>query len=448
MDKFLESRWFLRGFALLMATIMFATVNNPEDQATNTSPSAQTDKQTIENVPVDTIYNQDSLVVTGVPSTVDVTIEGPSQVVTRTNAIRDFRVYIDLSEEEIGTQEAAIEHEGFSTQLEVTLSEPVANVTIDERVSEEFAVEADYNEDIIPEGYSLDELTVSPRTVMVTGAKGIIDSIQFVRATVNVDGTVEDEETVQSPVQVLNAELDKLPVTVEPSNVDLSISVIQPSKEVTLVPTSTGTLPEGAEVQGLSLERDTVIIFGQADTIAEIDEIEVPIDLSEVEESGTAIEVPIPKPDGVNELSETTVPAVVTFEENAESVDGAAPEEPAQSEDSAETSDEEAGEEPAADESNTENEEELTLSALPVEIRGASDDLDASFQNPSDGELNLRITGDAEELEGITEDNVSLYVDAADLEEGEHQLTVEIDGPENVTYSLSQASVTIQLTQA
>ncbi|TDL30784.1 hypothetical protein E2R51_15750 [Jeotgalibacillus sp. S-D1] len=446
MDKFLESRWFLRGFALLMATIMFATVNNPEDQATNTTPNAQTDSHTIENVPVDTIFDQESLVVTGVPSTVDVTIEGPSQVVTRTNAIRDFRVFIDLSEEEIGTQEAAIEHEGFSTQLKVTLSEPVANVTIDERVSEEFTVETDYNEAIIPEGYTLDELSVSPKTVLVTGAKGIIDSIQFVRATINVDGTVEDEETVQSPVQVLNAELDKLPVTVEPSNVDVSISVIQPSKEVPLVPTPTGTLPDGAEVQGLSLERDTVIIFGQADKIAEIDEIEVPIDLSEVEESGSAIEVQIPKPDGVNELSDTTVPAVVTFEENAEAVDGAAPDEPDQSQDSAE--DPEAGDEAAEEESNTENEEELTLSALPVEIRGAGDDLDASFQSPSDGELNLRITGSAEDLEGLTEDDVSLYVDASDLEEGEHQVAVEIEGPENVTYSLSQANVTIQLSQA
>ncbi|TFD99410.1 CdaR family protein [Jeotgalibacillus salarius] len=451
MDKFLESRWFLRGFALLVAVLMFITVNT-EEEGTNTSANSQNDVEVIESVPVDTIYNEEDLVVTGVPSTVDVTIQGPTQFVTRTNAVRDFRVFLNLADQELGTHEVELQSEGFSSQLTVTISPAVATVTIDERVTEEFAVDAEFNQSIIPEGFELEGIEADPQTVQVTGARNVIESIRYVRATVDIEGQVEDEQTIESTVQVLNASLDKLPVTVEPQTVDLNVSVTQPSKEVTLVPAPTGTPEEGLELESITLAEETVTIYGPADTIDNISEIEVPFDLSGVTSDGSRIDVPIPVPDGVTSLSSETVAGVVSFTESAESAEETDEEEAGAAADPV-TEDEEqpAEEDTASDNENNENNdstEELTLSALPVEMRNTGDELQATYLNPASGELNLRVTGEPEALEELSEDNVALYIDADGLEEGEHEMEVQIEGPSNVTYILSQASITFSLASA
>lgn len=450
MDKFLESRWFLRGFALLVAVLMFITVNT-EEEGTNTSASSQNDVEVIESVPVDTIYNEEELVVTGVPNTVDVTIEGPTQFVTRTNAVRDFRVFINLADLELGTHEVELQSEGFSSQLTVTISPAVATVTIDERVTEEFAVDAEFNQSIIPDGYELQGIESDPETVQVTGARNVIESIRYVRASVDIEGQVEDEQTIESTVQVLNANLDKLPVTVEPQTVDLSVSVTQPSKEVTLVPATSGTPADGFELESIELASETVTIYGPTDTIDNISEIEVPFDLSGVSSDGSRMEVPIPLPEGVTSLSSETVAGVISLTESAGD-EGAAAEEP-ETEETAETpappeeEEEENTEDTASDEDNNST-EELTLSALPVEMRNIGDELQATYLSPASGELNLRVTGEPETLEELSEDDVSLFVDAEGLEEGEHEMEVQIEGPSNVTYILSQSSITFSLVAA
>ncbi|AJD89521.1 hypothetical protein JMA_02040 [Jeotgalibacillus malaysiensis] len=448
MDKFLESRWFLRGFALLVAVLMFITVNT-EEEGTNTSASSQNDVEVIESVPVDTIYNEEELVVTGVPNTVDVTIQGPTQFVTRTNAVRDFRVFINLADLELGTHEVELQPEGFSSQLTVTISPAVATVTIDERVTEEFAVDAEFNQSIIPEGFELEGIESDPATVQVTGARNVIESIRYVRASVDIEGQVEDEQTIESTVQVLNANLDKLPVTVEPQTVDLSVSVTQPSKEVALVPAASGTPAEGFELESIELASDTVTIYGPTDTIDNISEIEVPFDLSGVSNDGSRMEVPIPVPEGVTSLSSETVAGVISLTES-DSDEGAAAD---TSEETAETPAPEEEEEPAeendtASDNNNESTEELTLSALPVEMRNIGDELQATFLSPASGELNLRVTGEPETLEELSEDDVSLFVDAEGLEEGEHEMEVQIEGPSNVTYILSQSSISFSLATA
>ncbi|KIL53582.1 hypothetical protein KP77_01820 [Jeotgalibacillus alimentarius] len=445
MDKFLESRWFLRGFALLIALLMFYTVNT-EEEGTNTSVNSQSDVEVIESVPVDTMYNDEEFVVTGVPSTVDVTIQGPAQYVTRAEAVRDFRVFLNLADLELGTHEVPLQPEGFSSELTVTISPSVATVTIDERVTEEFAVDAEFNQSIIPDGYELAGITADPETVMVTGARSVIESIRYVRASVDTDEPVEDEQTIESTVQVLNGSLDKLPVTVEPQTVDLTVSVTQPSKEVALVATPSGTPAEGLQFESIELAEDTVTIYGPGDTIDNINEIEVPFDLSGVSSDGSRVEVPIPVPEGVTSLSSEMVSGVISLTEAS----GEVPAEDAEA--SAETPEDTGEEEPAEDtasnEDNIDSTEELTLSALPVEMRNIGDELQATFISPASGELNLRVTGEPEALEELSEDDVSLFVDAEGLEEGEHEMEVQIDGPSNVTYILSQTSVTFSLAAA
>ncbi len=59
----------------------------------------------IEDVPVQLFYDEENYVVTSSPQTVTVLIEGPSSIVRTTENLRNFNVYLDLYDADIGTQE-------------------------------------------------------------------------------------------------------------------------------------------------------------------------------------------------------------------------------------------------------------------------------------------------------------------------------------------------------
>ena len=57
-------------------------------------------------------------------------------------------------------------------------------LNIEERITQEFRVDPEMNNRLIDEGYVLKDMTAEPTTVFVTGAKSIIESISYVKATV------------------------------------------------------------------------------------------------------------------------------------------------------------------------------------------------------------------------------------------------------------------------
>ena len=73
----LESKWGLRFFALILAIFFYLSVNNVFGNIFNNDNLAQNSSKTIEDVPVEILYNTKNLHVTKSPDTVDVTISGP-----------------------------------------------------------------------------------------------------------------------------------------------------------------------------------------------------------------------------------------------------------------------------------------------------------------------------------------------------------------------------------
>ena len=87
MDKMMDSPWVLRIIALFLAFCFFSvrTELSPLNKATS---NEQTD--VIRDVPVDVYYDNENLIVTGLPETVDVTIEGPMALVLKAKGAKDF----------------------------------------------------------------------------------------------------------------------------------------------------------------------------------------------------------------------------------------------------------------------------------------------------------------------------------------------------------------------
>src|SRR5690606_12222755 len=167
MDKFMENPWFVRIISMLLAVLLFATANDYfGGKNTRTTPNdmenANTD--TITNVPVEVYYDSENLVVTGIPKTVDVKIEGQRRFVEATKRQRNFTVYVDLSDVQIGQHRVQILYKDISDKLKVNIEPAYADISVQEKVTKEFGVEAEFNRSILAEGFEAERPDVDPKT--------------------------------------------------------------------------------------------------------------------------------------------------------------------------------------------------------------------------------------------------------------------------------------------
>lgn len=423
MDKMMDNPWFLRITALLLALLMFFTVKAEEEN--NNSAASNTMTEVIEDVPLEVYYDDTSLMVSGVPATVDVHITGPNSMVQTTQQIKDFTVFVDLRNLALGEHRIRVQTENISEQLGVRIDPTFLNVMIEERVTQEFKIDAELNERLIAEGYVLKSISADPDTVTVSGPKSVIDSISFVKATVTESPGLNASLVAEARVRVLANDLTKLDnVTIEPEVVEVEAIIEEYSKEVPISLLQTGTAPEGITVDEVETDIDTVKIFGPPTVVDAIEEYEVEVNISGVTLTDTAIEVELAAPEGTSSVdparivvdADISVDETVMIPENVNAL-----------------VDDVAG---ASDMRIFDN--------LALQIRGMKAGSEADFLNPVDGMVALIAYGTEEVLESLSLEDFVVYVDAAE-KLGQHELAVAVEGPEDAEWLVSPVSATVNI---
>ena len=84
------------------------------------------------------------------------------------------------------------------------------------------------------------------------------------------------------------------------------------------------------------------------------------------------------------------------------------------------------------------------MRSIDVDVSGLAEGLSAKL---SDKQITVQLTGAYSFIEGLVRDNVRLYVDVTDLQEGSYLLPVQIhiDNATNFTCALSCAEVTVTI---
>ncbi|HSJ36848.1 MAG TPA: CdaR family protein [Planococcus sp. (in: firmicutes)] len=306
MDKMMDNPWFLRITALLLALLMFFTVK--AEDVNNNSAATNTMTEVIEDVPLEVYYDDTSLMVSGVPATVDVHITGPNSMVQTTQQIMDFTVFVDLRNLALGEHRIRVQTENISEQLGVRIDPTFLNVMIEERVTQEFKIDAELNERLLAENYVLKSITADPDTVTVSGPKSVIDSISFVKATVTEEPGLDASVTREARVRVLANDLTKLDnVTIEPEVVEVEAVIEEYSKEVPISLVQTGTAPEGITVDEIETDVDVVKIYGPRNVVDAIAEYEVEVNISGVSLTDTAIELDLAAPEGTSSVDPVSI---------------------------------------------------------------------------------------------------------------------------------------------
>lgn len=297
MDKIFDSPWALRITSLIFAVALFFYVQSLLNDGKESNSSIQTD--ILIDVPLEVYYDETNLIVSGLPDTVDIKIEGPKTSVMETKLFKDYKAFVDLNSLLIGEHSVTIQTENFSEKLTVTVDPKMVNITIEERITQEFRVEPEINNRQIADNYVLDSIEVTPQRVMITGAKSVLDSISYVKASVKAEESIKASFKQESNVVVLNKDLNKLDVVIEPQRVELSVSVKPYTMEIPLV---LDTINPGQEseidVNNLTLLQDTVEVTGAKQIIDALTEIVAQIDLSTITSSGE-YEVKLLLPEGV-----------------------------------------------------------------------------------------------------------------------------------------------------
>ncbi|WP_246945410.1 YbbR-like domain-containing protein [Bacillus pinisoli] len=407
MDKFMNNHWIMRIIALLLALMLYTSVNI-ETQTQQTDPFSfpvtTTETETLTEIPLEAYYDSDKYVVTGLPQQVSVTLEGPRSAVQPIKLQRSLEVFVNLENLELGTHQVQVQYGDVSDTVKVSINPTFVTVTIHEKVEREFSVEVDYIHEL-EEGFTLSEPIVSPKNVKVIGAKDQVDRIALVKAIVDLEGANEKIKK-EAAVAVYDSEGNRLSVVVEPEVVNVEVNVLSPSKVVPITFIPKGTIEDGYSIIGLEPPANELTIFGPKniiDQVKGIDNIEVDV---EGISGNTTVNVPIPLPEGVIDVDPKTIPVLVKVERN----------------------------------------EIRTLSNIPIKVIGLATSLKADFISPEEGRLSIELIGAPSILNEIDETDLDIYIDVSNLGSGQHDVNILVNGPENIKWNLSTNKATVDIT--
>lgn len=400
-NKLMENKWFIRGLALVLALLLYITAYIDEN-ARNPSQASTTQSATIEDVPIEVYYDEENYVVYNVPETATVHIAGNNALVQSTKTLRDFTVFIDLMNVTEGTHRVELQIRGISERLSVRIEPQFVTVIVQEKETVEFPVEVEFNEALLEEGYKIGDIQVEPQVVKVTGGKDMISQVSLVKAVIEVEAPVNETIKQKAFVTVLDKNLNKLDVLVDPGEVQVTIPIIPPSKTVPVEVKVAGEPPEGIILQAINTNIQEVEIYGKKNVLEEISKIEIPVDIRDIQES-TVLSVPTPLPRGVTAISHETIDVEIVVARGMT----------------------------------------RTLEGIPIQIIGLKEGYTVEIKDPENGEVDLTISGISETIESLNSTNFTLTVDITNLTPGEHEVEIKVDGPEDVEWELSQRTVVV-----
>ncbi|MER2060377.1 MAG: CdaR family protein [Niallia sp.] len=427
-NNVIGKNWFTKVLSLAFALLLFSYAYDPNESSTDVNVPGDSETAVLEDIPVTAYYDTENVVVTGIPKTVTVTLRGPTVHIQQAKLKKDFEVYVNLANAELGSKNVPLLIKDLSDKVKATIDPETIKVTLKEKVTQEFTVEAEYSSNSIEKGYSAGTPKIEPKTVKVTGAKEDIEKIAYVKANVNLDGNTNETVSQQAQVSVLDSSLNKLNVQVEPETVEVNIPVKRTSKTVPINIVEQGTPPANITIDSITLDKKEATISGPEDVLKEVESTRVEVDLSSIEKD-EELTLPVIISNGVTavdpELVKVTVKVTVGEEEQ----------------------DEEEQKDPDSEETAAgENIETKTLSSVPISIQGLNSSLEATIDNPRSSSTSLRISGEQNRIRELSASDFNLYLDLTGMDDGDHEVPIKVDGPEDIDWELAIDTASVSIT--
>lgn len=295
-----ENKWVIRVVSLLVSVLLFGYVysENYGLSTINRNDSISTTRsETISNLPIQINMDTNRYFISGLPETVVLSLTGPESVIVQTLSANDFDIVTeDLNQLGPGRHTIQIKAENLSDELTYQITPSRVNVTIEEKVSVESAVEVLFNSSNVDEEYIAGTPILSHDTVIITGPESTVERIDRIYVRVTPSETpLTSDVSMNTVVQVEDANGNKLNVTVDPQEISVEIPVLPYEKVVPLKVVQKGT-PVAGKKYDLSIIGETeVTLTGNRNALADVDEMVIEADISGIK-SNTVLDIPIPLP--------------------------------------------------------------------------------------------------------------------------------------------------------
>jgi YbbR domain-containing protein len=409
MDKWFNRNWFIKLSSLVIAIMLFLMVNmDGTPNQPGGIPGITDGSRVMEEVALTVYYDEENYVLTEAPETVQVTLRGPQNILTLAQVTQPQQeVYVDLTDKEQGVYYERVQHSGFPSDLTLSIVPMTVRVTIQEKQTVSFPVEVELiNEGQMEEGYVVGTPEVTPSTVDITAAQGMIE--QIVSAKAVIDLSSRDSSFEESVAVIFYDENgNDLELNADPPAVEVSVPVTSPNKEVPVRLGREGQLPDGMAIDTVRLNPENVTIYGPVEVINDITFVDLPnIDLSEISGDDT-FELEVPLPDGVESVSPETVTVDIEVTE----------------------------------------EEEREFSDFSIDVEGLEDNQSIEITSPDDGQFDLIVNGSSTLLGRLERSELQALLDVEGLEAGEHEANIEISGPQNLRFPQQGMTVTFIITE-
>ncbi len=402
-DKVLFNRKYGKVVAFVLALLMFASVNYNSMSSIYTS--TLTNAKEISGVPVSAKYNENTFELVGLPKTVDITITGDAGSVT--NAANSNGVIVaDLEGLTEGVHEVRLKGEGFGENVSVKISPSNVMLTLKKKATQQFDLTYDFtNMDKLDNVYSVGTPEFEYTKVNVRAAKDTLDSIAFVKALIDVSGqTAEFEQDAKLVAYDANGQ--PVIASIVPDTVHVKVPVTSPSKTVAIDVQVSGDVPDGKAIESITMDQETVTIYGPEMVLSTIDRVVVTLNASTISKDSTILR-PIVLPTGVSSSNINQITMTIKLGEGVtRTIDDVK----------------------LHHQNNVNN-----YKSAPVEGQSTT--------------TSVIVFGTQDNIDGITADDIEVYVDMKDARPGVQEFPLQVVQPGNglVKYTLTESTYTMNV---
>ena len=285
-------------------------------------------------------------------------------------------------------------------------------ISLDDLVSRRFMINADTTGQVA-DGYALGEVTVTnPNVLNVTGPATIVDKIDSVVATIDVEGMSMNLSDNVLPVfyDADGNEIDTTRLKYNNTTVTIAAKILR-VKEIPLSFTTTGTPSGDYRVVEITSDPENIRIKGALSVLNPIMSLAIPAEVLNVsgarDDLTTTIDITEYLPDGVElvDAADATVTVTVRIE---------------------------------AYQSKT-----FTIDTKDITVNGLGDGYELAFEQNS---VTVTISGLQNDLNRLSVADLASAIDVSGMEEGLHQVNLEIELDET-NYAARTVSVEVKISK-
>lgn len=397
LDKVLFNEKYSKVVSLVLAVLLYAIVNY---NALSTSfQSSLRYSKTLSDVTVLAKYNSDTFEISGLPEKVDVVLTGDAANVTSAANAENGTVICDLDGLTEGEHEIKLTTEGYGNNVNVVVNPTNVNVVMKKKTTRQFDISYDFiNQDKMEQIYSAGTPEFEYTKINVRASKDTLDSIAFVKALIDVSGQSADFE--QDAVLVAYDSSGK-PVNADivPNTVHVKVPVTSPNKSVNIQVQVSGEVPDGKAIDSITMDQQTVTIYGSETTLANIDQVVVTLDAGTLTKDSTVLR-PIVLPAGVTSATNTQVTMNITLADA----------------------------------------EEKTIDDIPINVINNNKHYKAS-QPDNKTTTSVTVKGTKNNIDKLAADDINVYIDMKDVQPGLQKFALQIEQPKDgfVVYTLNES---------